>query len=87
MWATIDLGYWLCLLLAAPVAGFLVRLFMIQNDCGHGAFFHHRLANDWVGRVIGASRSRLTISGDALTPFTTRLQAISTVAEWAISTH
>src|SRR5262249_56220455 len=40
-------------LLAVPAAGFLVRLFMIQHDCGHGAFFHHRLANDWVGRVIG----------------------------------
>jgi omega-6 fatty acid desaturase (delta-12 desaturase) len=53
MWATLDLGYWLCLLLAAPAAGFLVRLFMIQHDCGHGAFFHHRLANDRVGRVIG----------------------------------
>ena len=53
MWATLDLGYWVCLLLAAPAAGFLVRLFMIQHDCGHGAFFHRRLANDWVGRVIG----------------------------------
>ena len=53
MWATLDLGYWLCLLLALPAAGFLVRLFMIQHDCGHGAFFRHRLANDWVGRLIG----------------------------------
>ena len=53
MWATLDLGYWVCLLLAVPAAGFLVRLFMIQHDCGHGAFFHHRLANDSVGRVIG----------------------------------
>ncbi len=53
MWATLDLGYWFCLLLAVPAAGFLVRLFMIQHDCGHGAFFRHRLANDWVGRVIG----------------------------------
>jgi acyl-lipid omega-6 desaturase (Delta-12 desaturase) len=53
MWATLDLGYWLGLLLAVPAAGFLVRLFMIQHDCGHGAFFHRRLANDWVGRVIG----------------------------------
>jgi hypothetical protein len=24
-----------------------------RYDCGHGAFFHHRVANDWVGRVIG----------------------------------
>jgi acyl-lipid omega-6 desaturase (Delta-12 desaturase) len=53
MWATLDLGYWLCLLLAVPAAGFLVRLFMIQHDCGHGAFFRHRVANDWVGRLIG----------------------------------
>jgi omega-6 fatty acid desaturase (delta-12 desaturase) len=53
MWATLDLGYWLGLLLAVPAAGFLVRLFMIQHDCGHGAFFHRRSTNDWVGRVIG----------------------------------
>jgi len=53
MWVTLDLGYWLSLLLAVPAACFLVRLFMIQHDCGHGAFFRHRLANDWVGRVIG----------------------------------
>src|SRR5258708_6134601 len=53
MWATLGVSYWLCLLLAIPAAGLLVRLFMIQHDCGHGAFFRHRLANDWVGRVIG----------------------------------
>jgi acyl-lipid omega-6 desaturase (Delta-12 desaturase) len=53
MWGTLDRGYSVGLLLAVPAAGFLVRLFMIQHDCGHGAFFHHRLANDWVGRVIG----------------------------------
>ena len=53
MWATLDLGYWLSLVLAVPAAGFLVRLFMIQHDCGHGAFFHRRATNDWVGRVIG----------------------------------
>jgi omega-6 fatty acid desaturase (delta-12 desaturase) len=43
MWATLGIGYWLCLLLSAPAAGLLVRLFMIQHDCGHGAFFRHRL--------------------------------------------
>jgi omega-6 fatty acid desaturase (delta-12 desaturase) len=53
MWVALDIGYGLYLLLAVPAAGFLVRLFMIQHDCGHGAFFRHRLANDWVGRVIG----------------------------------
>jgi acyl-lipid omega-6 desaturase (Delta-12 desaturase) len=45
--------WWLALLLTIPAAGFLVRLFMIQHDCGHGAFFRARQANDWVGRLIG----------------------------------
>ena len=53
MWLALDVGYGLYLLFAIPAAGFLVRLFMIQHDCGHGAFFRHRIANDWVGRVIG----------------------------------
>jgi acyl-lipid omega-6 desaturase (Delta-12 desaturase) len=53
MWAALGTGYWVGLLLAVPAAGFLVRLFMIQHDCGHGAFFRRRRANDWVGRVIG----------------------------------
>lgn len=53
VWLALDVSYWLSLLLAVPAAGFLVRLFMIQHDCGHGGFFRHRLANDWVGRVIG----------------------------------
>jgi acyl-lipid omega-6 desaturase (Delta-12 desaturase) len=53
-WAALHFGcWWLSLLLAVPAAGFLVRLFMIQHDCGHGSFFCHRMANDWVGRVIG----------------------------------
>jgi omega-6 fatty acid desaturase (delta-12 desaturase) len=53
-WAAYYFGYWwMSLLLAVPAAGFLVRAFMIQHDCGHGAFFRHRLANDWVGRAIG----------------------------------
>ena len=53
-WTAVHFGYWwLALLLAVPSAGFLVRLFMIQHDCGHGSFFRQRAANDWVGRVIG----------------------------------
>jgi acyl-lipid omega-6 desaturase (Delta-12 desaturase) len=54
MWMTLEFGYWLTLLMAMPAAGFLVRLFMIQHDCGHGAFFRNRSTNNWVGRVIGA---------------------------------
>ena len=54
-WASLEVGYWLCLLLAVPTAGFLMRLFMIQHDCGHGAFFRWKAANDFLGRVIGVA--------------------------------
>ena len=37
------------LLLAPVAAGFLVRIFIIQHDCGHGAFFRSKRANDIVG--------------------------------------
>ena len=53
MWLTLDYSYWLSLLLAVLAAGFLVRLFIIQHDCGHGTLFRKRATNDWVGRVIG----------------------------------
>ncbi len=39
--------------LTIPAAGFLLRQFMIQHDCGHGSFFVHRRADDWTGRLIG----------------------------------
>lgn len=52
-WTCLRWSYWLSLGIAVPAAGFLVRLFMIQHDCGHGSLFRQRLANDWFGRVIG----------------------------------
>src|SRR5215216_6578898 len=52
-WLGIYFGYWFSLLLVVPAAGFLVRLFMIQHDCGHGSFFRNKLLNDWIGRVLG----------------------------------
>jgi omega-6 fatty acid desaturase (delta-12 desaturase) len=53
MWLSLDLPYAVTLMLAVPAAGFLLRLFLIQHDCGHGAFFKGRRANDWVGRCLG----------------------------------
>jgi omega-6 fatty acid desaturase (delta-12 desaturase) len=50
---SLEVGYWLTLLVAIPAAGFMMRLFMIQHDCGHGSFFKSRTARDWVGRAIG----------------------------------
>ena len=52
-WATLSVSYWLTLAICVPAAGFMLRLFLIQHDCGHGAFFEQRKVNDWVGRVIG----------------------------------
>jgi len=54
LWLALRNGLpWLYVLLLPPAAGFLVRLFMIQHDCGHGSFFANRHGNDWVGRAIG----------------------------------
>jgi omega-6 fatty acid desaturase (delta-12 desaturase) len=44
--------YWLTLLLAVPAAGLLIRLFIIQHDCGHGSFLRSRRANDMLGRAL-----------------------------------
>ena len=52
-WLALSVSIWLTLLLTIPAAGFLVRLFLIQHDCGHGAFFRKRATNDWVGRALG----------------------------------
>jgi omega-6 fatty acid desaturase (delta-12 desaturase) len=46
-------SYWLSLLFIVPAAFFLVRLFAIQHDCGHGTFFRNQKINNWVGRVLG----------------------------------
>ncbi len=49
----VKAGYWLALA-ATPLAGlFLLRLFIIQHDCGHGSFLRNRAINDWIGRVLG----------------------------------
>jgi len=53
MLLAIDAGYYIALALT-PLAGlFLLRTFIIQHDCGHGAFLPKRSGNDWVGRALG----------------------------------
>ena len=39
--------------IAVVNGGFLLRLFCIQHDCGHGSFFANRTLSDWVGRALG----------------------------------
>jgi omega-6 fatty acid desaturase (delta-12 desaturase) len=52
MAVTVEQMYWLTLILSVPTAGLLVRLFIVQHDCGHGSFFKSRAANDFLGRVL-----------------------------------
>ncbi|ANM03439.1 fatty acid desaturase protein [Rhizobium phaseoli] len=52
-WAAVRYGFLPGLVLVVPAAAFLLRLFMIQHDCGHGSFFARRRLDDWVGRTIG----------------------------------
>jgi omega-6 fatty acid desaturase (delta-12 desaturase) len=41
------------MLFSVPLAGgFLVRIFIVQHDCGHGSFFATKEANDAVGRFL-----------------------------------
>lgn len=49
----LEISWILTLVLAVPAAGLLVRLFIIQHDCGHGSFFRSRRANEMVGSAIG----------------------------------
>ena len=52
-WWALSISGWLTLAISFVNAGFLLRLFAIQHDCGHAAFFNSRRVSDWVGRVLG----------------------------------
>ncbi len=57
LWAlmiwSIQISYWITLGLSVLAAGFLMRIFIIFHDCGHGSFFKSQKANDFVGRIAG----------------------------------
>jgi omega-6 fatty acid desaturase (delta-12 desaturase) len=53
MFRSLEISYWLTLGLAVFAAGFLLRIFIIFHDCGHGAFFKSEKANEIVGRITG----------------------------------
>ena len=46
-------GLWIvAVLLSLPAGGLLVRIFIIQHDCGHGSFLRSRAGNDYLGRAL-----------------------------------
>jgi len=50
---SLEISFWLTLSLSILTAGFMVRIFIIFHDCGHGSFFKARQANMWLGRITG----------------------------------
>lgn len=52
-WWSLSISYWLTIAISILNSAFLLRLFAIQHDCGHGAFFKNRTVSDWLGRVLG----------------------------------
>ena len=52
-WAALSVSYVLALSLAILNGAFLVRIFIIQHDCGHASYFDNRKLSDWTGRLLG----------------------------------
>ena len=52
-WAALSVSYLLAFAIAAVNGLFLVRIFIIQHDCGHASYFNNRVVQDWVGRCLG----------------------------------
>lgn len=44
---------WLSIPLIVLGGSLMVRLFILQHDCGHNALFSDRKMNTWVGRILG----------------------------------
>jgi acyl-lipid omega-6 desaturase (Delta-12 desaturase) len=53
MYWSLGISYWLTLALSVPAAFMLVRVFIIQHDCGHGSFLVSKKANDVLGAICG----------------------------------
>jgi len=53
MYRSLAISWWITAPLIALAGGFLVRIFIISHDCGHGSFFKSTKANDILGFVTG----------------------------------
>jgi acyl-lipid omega-6 desaturase (Delta-12 desaturase) len=53
MYLSLEVSWWLTVPLAALAGLFLVRIFIIFHDCGHGSYFRAPWANDLVGFIAG----------------------------------
>jgi omega-6 fatty acid desaturase (delta-12 desaturase) len=53
MFFTATISWWLTIPLAVLAGAFLVRVFIIHHDCGHGSFFKTTTANHIWGAITG----------------------------------
>jgi omega-6 fatty acid desaturase (delta-12 desaturase) len=53
MYLSLSWSWWITLALAVLAGLFLIRIFIIFHDCGHGSFFKSPLTNDIVGFITG----------------------------------
>ncbi len=60
IWLCFDYNAWLAIPLYLPLAGLMMRIFVLHHDCTHGSFFKSRAANEFWGFWLGMI---------ALTPF------------------
>lgn len=57
MYFSLSWSLWLTCLIGLVNAFFLVRIFIIQHDCGHQSFYSSRLANKIIGIVCSCFSS------------------------------
>lgn len=48
-----EISYWLTAAIALVITLFLVRVFVLMHDCGHGSLFRHGSLNRFFGFVLG----------------------------------
>jgi len=53
MYRSLAFPYWITMVLSVIASGFLIRLFIIFHDCGHGSFFRSQTVNAIIGTIFG----------------------------------
>jgi hypothetical protein len=75
MYLCLAVSFWITLSMSVLAVGFLVRIFIIQHDCGHGSFFRSRWANELTGNVCSLN------DADALRPLASAARQASRFLE------
>ena len=52
IWALMQAGHYWAVIGFIPAGGLIVRLFIVQHDCGHQSMFSNRRVNDGSGALL-----------------------------------